>query len=766
MGMMRRSTLASVSLGALAVMATAGSVQAQEAAESPRNTGEIVVTANKREQSINDVGLTITALGASALQERQIQSVDDIAKAVPGLTYTNSANNTPVYTLRGVGFYDTSLGSYPANSVYLDQVPLPFPILTNLTAFDLERIEVLKGPQGTLFGQNSTGGAINYIAAKPTSDFAAGADLTYGRFNDVIGNAFISGPLAPGLNARLAVRGERADEWQRSYTRDAKNGKTRQLAGRLLLDWEASSTLKFELNLNAWHDGSDPQAVQYYRFNQQAVSNTAPVLNYPRSPLKPRAADWSPENGMYGKRDLQQAALRGDWEFADGLTLTSITAYTHFKERGEMDQDGTALSDIDLDPYKGKIRSFSQELRVSNGSGAGVRWVVGANYSHDAVDYDERLLYADSSAFYNFGIISSQNYSVQRMKNYAGFGNVEWDITPTVTLKGGLRYTQSNRTAEICNHDGGDGGTAALFTVFSRLLSGDPNRPALGINDCFQLDENFFNGEPYFGKLKENNVSWRGGIDYKPNSDLLFYVNIAKGYKAGGFGNLNASSTLQYPPATQESIVNYEGGFKATLADRAVQVNGAVFYMDYKDKQLRSKLIDATFGVLDALINIPKSHLYGGELEVTARPTDGLSLTASAVYVKSKIDRYTGVNAGGVTADFAGSSVPFTPEWQVGANARYETEIGNGLKAFISPQLTYRSKTYAIVGETPDYKIGAFTLLDGQLGVTSDAGLRAFIWGKNITKKYYWTNVVAGQDTIVRYAARPATYGITVGYDF
>lgn len=763
----RRIAFAVTSLGALAVASISGTAGAQQAADVPVvNGNEIIVTANKREQSINDVGLTITALGANALQERQIQSSDDIAKAVPGLTYTNSANNTPVYTLRGVGFYDTSLGSYPANSVYLDQVPLPFPILTNLTAFDLQRIEVLKGPQGTLFGQNSTGGAINYIAAKPTDAFTAGADLTYGRFNDVIGNVFVSGPLGATLKARLAVRGERADEWQRSYTRDAKNGKIRQLAGRFLLDWEPSDTLNFELNLNAWHDGSDPQAVQYYRFNQQAVSNTQPVLDYPRSPLNSRSADWSPENAMYGRRNLQQAALRGDWEFAAGVSLTSITAYTHFKERGEMDQDGTALSDIDLDPYKGKIRSFSQELRVSNGSGTGLRWVVGANYSHDAVDYDERLLYANSSAFYNFGIISSQNYSIQRMNNYAGFANVEYDISPMLTVKGGIRYTQSNRTAEICNHDGGDGATAALFTAFSRLLSGDPNRPALGLNDCFQLDANFLNGTPYFGTLKENNTSWRVGVDYKPSDDLLFYVNVAKGYKAGGFGNLNASSTLQYTPATQESILNYEGGFKVSMMDKAVQLNGAVFYMDYKDKQLRSKLIDATFGVLDAIINIPKSHLYGGELELTANPMPGLTFSASGVYVKSEIDRYTGVNAGGVTADFAGSSVPFTPKWQVGANFRYETEIGGGLKAFISPQLTYRSKTYAIVGETPDYAIGAYTLLDGQLGVTSDAGWRAFIWGKNITNKYYWTNVVAGQDTVVRYAARPATYGITFGKTF
>ena len=167
-----------------------------ETARATYDTNEIIVTANKREENINRVGLSIAAVGQDALAERAIQSVADIAQAVPGLTYTNSANNTPIYTLRGVGFYDTSLGSYPTTSVYLDQVPLPFPILTTLTAFDLERIEVLKGPQGTLFGQNSTGGAINYIAAKPTSDLAAGVELSYGRFDSFVGSGYVSGPIS------------------------------------------------------------------------------------------------------------------------------------------------------------------------------------------------------------------------------------------------------------------------------------------------------------------------------------------------------------------------------------------------------------------------------------------------------------------------------------------------------------------------------------------------------------------------------------------
>lgn len=755
---------------------TDGNVQSGTATPAPADdaaakdagrvdAGEIVVTANKRAENINKVGLTIAAIGATALQERSIQSVDDIAKAVPGLSYTNSANNTPVYTLRGVGFYDTSLGSYPANSVYLDQVPLPFPILTNLTAFDLERIEVLKGPQGTLFGQNSTGGAINYIAAKPTSVLSAGIDGGYGRFNDFMGSAFVSGPLADGLNARVAIRGEHGGDWQHSYTRDAGNGATRNLAGRALVDWQASGTLKFELNLNAWRDYSDPEAVQYYAFNQQAVSNTPPIEAYPRSPMTPRAADWSPDNGMFIHRNLQQAALRGDWQFAPEITLTSITAYTHFKERGALDQDGTALSDIDLDPFYGRISSFSQELRVANGSGNRFRWVVGGNYSRDKVFYDERLLYANSSAFFNYGIDSSENYSDQRMRNIAGFASGEFDITHRLTLKGGVRYTDSRRSAAICNHDGGDGKTAAFFSGAFGL------NPPLGIGDCFGLSFDaaagtFYAPNPFQGTLNEHNVSWRGGLDYKPTDNLLLYVNIAKGYKAGEFGNINASSTIQYTPAKQESILDYEGGFKAQLLDRKLSINGSLFYMDYRDKQLRSKLIDGTFGILDAIINIPKSHLEGGEIEINATPVRGLTLGLTADYIKSEIDRYTGVNAGGVTADFKGSSVPFTPKWQVGANLRYETPVASGLKAFVSPQLTYRSTSYAIVGETPDYRIRDYTLLDGQIGIESEAGWKVFVWGKNITNKYYWTNVVAGQDTVVRYAGRPATYGVTAGYRF
>ena len=769
--MISRHIAIGLGCSALAIGASAP-LRAQEAASpDPEASGygatEIIVTANKREESINRVGLNIKAVGESDLRERQITSAADIAQAVPGLSYTNSANNTPVFTLRGVGFYDTSLGSYPTASVYLDQVPLPFPVLTTLTAFDLERVEVLKGPQGTLFGQNSTGGAINYIAAKPSADFEAGVEASYGRFDHFIGNAYISGPLSDTLRARVAVRGARSGPWQKSYSRDDENGRTRELAGRFLLDWKPSDAMSFQLNINGWQDKSDPLAVQYLAFNEQAVSNTQIVRDYPRSPLTPRAADWSTDNGMFINRKFAQASLRGDIELSGGLTLTSISAYSRFNQRGAMDQDGMNLQDIDLRAFAGRIRSLTQELRIANDPANRVRFIVGGNYSRDKVYYIENLVYDDSSAFYNYGITTSENYSDQKMRNLAAFGNVEFDLTDQLTVKGGIRYTDARRSATICNRDGGDGLTAGLFTFFSRLLSGDPNRPALGPTDCFVLDANFFNGPEFVSELNEDNVSWRAGVDFKPSSDLLFYANVSKGYKAGTFGNINASSTAQFVPAVQESILNYEGGFKAQFADRRASLNGAIFYMDYRNKQLRSKLIDSTFGILDAIINIPKSHLQGFELELQARPTDGLSFGAALTYVDSEIDRYTGVNAGGVQADFAGTRVPFTPKWQVATNMRADIPLSSGLNLFGGVQLTYRSATNAIVGETPLYRIDDYALLDLQIGVEEpDGGWKATLWGKNITNTYYWTNVVAGQDTVVRYAAKPATYGVTLGYRF
>ncbi len=771
-----RKDLTALLLGASALLPAAALAQQAPAAESgvdDSGIADIVVTAQKRSESLNKVGLTISALSADDLARQRVSTLADVAAAVPGLSYNVSSNNTPVFTLRGIGFYETSIAAYPTVSVYLDEIPLPLPILSTLTAFDLERIEVLKGPQGTLFGQNSTGGAVNYIAAKPTDHFVMGGDISYGRFNMVEGNGYVGGPLGPNLRARLSGRIAHSSDWQKSYTRNDTTGATESYAGRLLVDWDASDRVRFRLNLNAWKDKTDPLAQQYtFPLPQQPAFARPDVLAYPTAPERPRAADWSPNTRPRANNRFYQAALRGEWDLSDDVTLTSISSYIDFKLDQVPEGDGMAFNLLDVDTDTGYIRSFSQELRLSNGAGGPFRWVLGGNLERTNV-YERAINnFRDSSTFPALGIARGGFSSRQKLRNYAGFANAEYEVSSRLTVKAGGRYTQSNRSATNCSFDADGGLTNAFFTTLSGLLSGQAV-PALGPGDCFTMDANFRNGPPIQGKLNQNNLSWRVGVDFKASDRMLLYANVAKGYKAGSFPNYGAATYLQYIPVRQESVLAYEAGVKFRSADRRFQANAAAFYYDYRDKQLKSKLIDPVFGLNDALVNIPKSRVKGAEIDMTMVPTSGLTIRAAATFTDAKVQRYVGVNAAGVIDDFAGANVPFTPKWQVQTSADYSWDMG-GVSPFVGGTISMRDDAYSIVGGERVffggrqlYAMDGYALVDLRAGIAApDDSWRVSLFGRNVFNKYYIQNVVTASDSIVRYPGRPATYGVTVAYKF
>lgn len=756
--------------------------------------GDIIVTAQKRAQNINDVGVTITAVSAETLKSKQISSLEDVAKLVPGLSYSNTQSGTPVYTLRGVGFYDTSLGSYPTVSVYLDEVALPFPVLTRHSAFDLERLEVLKGPQGTLFGQNATGGAINYIAAKPTDSFEGGAELGYGRFNMIAGDAYVSGPLTDTLSFRLAGRVEHGDGWQESNTRSGdRNGKTRNYMGRLLLNYDSHSGVRFNLNLNGWVDKSETQAPQVIAYfpTYPVTPADGGAFAYALSPDKARAADWTP-GVPYADNKLWQASLRSEVDLSADVTLTSITAYTHYRQHQGTEGDGLPIQTLDITADDGLIKTFSQELRLSNGGRTKFRWTVGANYERSTIDQAARIFYGDSFASIYLGRalgypISGNIYSIdQKVKNYAVFGNAEYEFGQ-LTIKAGARYTKSDRDASICNRDpiGAPGGTGDFF--YDILLGG-----AYGSyvpNACYAINA-YPDGRPvidtipagapgrFTGNLKEDNVSWRVGLDWKPAPRTLLYGNVSKGYKAGAFPTTSASTFAQYLPVRQESVLAYELGFKLQPIDRLLQLNGAAYYYDYTDKQLRSKLIDPVFGLLDVIQNIPKSDVKGFEVEAVLTPSPAFTLSAAFTFTDAKIKEFTGISASGVVADFEGARVPFTPKYQIGSDAEYRFPVNGGLNAFVGASVNYRSRTVSVVGgdvnppqatpQRPDlFGIKGYALVDLRAGLRSaDDRWRLQVWGKNVFNKYYWNNVVSLADVVARYAGMPATYGATVAYKF
>lgn len=786
-----------ITLALIAVSAT--QARAQSAAdENVVAVDEIVVTANKRNQSLNDVGLTVAVLGAQELADKKITSLADIASALPGLSYSASENNTPVFTLRGIGFNEAALAAYPTVSVYADEAPLAFPVLAAQGAFDLERIEVLKGPQGTLFGQNSTGGAINYIAAKPTDTLAMGGDLSYGRFNSFEANGFVSGPLSDNLKARIAGHYIRSDDWQRSYTRDDTLGRTLAYAGRASFDWAASDSARFKLTLNGWRDQSDPQAGQFVTVYPQVPGVDIPdVTNYPYPPNKARAADWSygqfvSPTGMVldpkpkSDRRLLQATLRGDIDVTPGVTVTSLTSYVDFDQNQRQDYDGQATNDDDIFMNDGHIKSFFQELRLSNGGEKPVRWIVGSNYQRSRILESNGVSYASgTTSIPALNTIVANGYRSSTLRrDIAVFGNIEYDLTSQLTLKLGARYTDSLTDAAICNYDVGDGRIAGLISNLSRLLTGDASLPdiPIGPQGCFTLDANGFPGI-YRNALKEDNVSWRAGLDYKISPNFLIYANVSRGYKAGSYPTISASRQEQYFPVTQESVTSYESGLKFTSPDRLFNINAAAFYYDYKDKQVRGKFNDPVFGILTALVNVPESRLYGFELEGGIRPISGLRLNGSLTYINSKITKFTGLNAFAGVQDFNGAHIPFTPEWQGQFNADYSWQASENISPFLGATLNARTETASypdgenlVVPSVPGsssapgvqhpFRIRGYATLDVRLGADIGDQVRVMLWGKNVTNQYYWHNVIYAFDTGFRLAARPATYGATLSWKY
>ncbi|KQS03675.1 hypothetical protein ASG11_04970 [Sphingomonas sp. Leaf357] len=733
------------------------------AAESPNEIGDIIVTAQKREEAINRVGMSITAATGDTLIERGVTGTADLARIVPSFQATTTTFDTPVYTLRGVGFYESSVGAAPTVNVYVDQVPLPYPVMTTGAALDLARVEVLKGPQGTVFGQNATGGAINYIAAKPTNDFQAGGTVSFARFATLEAQGYVSGPLSSTVKARLSFATTQGGDWQKSYTRDAGLGDRNKGQARLLVDWDPSDRFRFELNVNGNFDNSDTVAGQVIAVNPGNPANAYPaLLNYPLAPRNARAADWDPIGNLQRKNRFWQASGRADYDLTDSATLTSITSYAHQKVRSLVDADGLALEST-LWQNTGDIKSFFQELRLENEFGP-VRVTVGGNYQNDKI-YDGNLIFVrESTTRTTLGLPTPKglNYSNQKNEQWAVFGNADLKLTDTLTLQGGVRYTDNKRRFSGCSADGGDGSLAAVYNLLMGVFRGAGNFSPVAPGGCGTLNSVTLQSGNVVQSLDEDNVSWRGGLNWQATRDTLLYANVSKGFKSGSFPTLSASVNTQFSPAVQESVLAYEAGFKTALANRHIQLNGAAFYYDYTNKQIRGNSPDFLFGLLEKLVNIPKSEIYGAEAQIIVAPVTGLTMSASGTYLHTEItDDFNNFDPNATARNFKGEALPRSPKWSAVADAQYKFPVGDARSVFLGGSLTYQSTAESKLGELPLYTLNAYTLLDARVGIESDDGRwRVAAFGRNLTNKYYWTNVFRTYDTVIRYAGMPVTYGL------
>ena len=426
---------------------------------------EVIVSAMKHKEPINDVGLTIQAASGNTLQQLGVDGPKDLGKLVPGFTFTKSMYSTPIFTLRGVGLYDTTWIGTPAVAVYSDEIPRDFAVMSDALDFDINRVEVMPGPQGTVFGQSSTGGAIDYILNKPTQEFQAGVNFSYERFGRQTTTGFISGPITDTLRARLAVKSVEGGAWQYSYSRPHDElGNRRMLEGRLSIDWTPNDRLKAEGTFTAVRDRSDPQAPQFggslynvYSATALAAANTNPVTNNPygvvdnalyaglTTPGSPnyngtyianqttlvtrmndtnpadaasaagasallgtpvmfgnsRVAEWTP--GLLGPTDNSYFQGTADLQYriTNDLKFTSLSAFAHQKLDYAIDLSGTVAKAPDV-PLFGGISVFNQELRL-NGDMRRVKWIAGLDFERANSDQNNVFELQDYSGNQPFG---------------------------------------------------------------------------------------------------------------------------------------------------------------------------------------------------------------------------------------------------------------------------------------------------------------------------------------------------------------------------
>lgn len=774
------SLVAGATVGGQALAQSAATANQANMDPSPaagsQQLAEVIVTAEKRRERLGNVPMSITALTREQLVSEGINGPADLENVVPGFTYRLSQNGTPIYQIRGVGFYDEQLAVAPAVTIYVDQVPLPYGRMAEGASLDIERVEVLKGPQGTLFGENSTGGAVNYVAAKPTDSFAAGGDLTYGRFNEVDVGGFVSGPVTTGLDARLAVRSETRGDWQESRTSNATTGQRDFQEARLLLDWRPIDPLHVMFNVNGWLDESDTQAGQARAYlpvspappeTPVTIQSADYLMSYPYlAGNSDRMADWNPGQSFRRDDRFYQFAANADYAFSPDVQLVSISSYADLKVNDPIDATATPVPILYVDQV-GSIETFSQELRLE-GKTTRLDWMVGGNYEKDRtrevqytnINGSNSQVPTPGGTFIHFNGINLFNN--EDIPNRSGFASLTYRLTDTWSLQGSGRYTSQSLDFNGCMADGG--GPLGFRIAYP---------PGIPPGGCLTFLANGQSGL-YRTSLDQNNVSWRGDVSWKVLPDVLLYANVTKGFKSGSFGTLPAVSYLQFKPVSQESVVAYETGFKAGLAERKVEVSGATFYYDYENKQIQGYILVPPFGNLPYLVNVPKSRVAGAELDLTALPVQGLRWTLGATYLASKVLGTALVgNPYGETINAGGEAFPATPKWQIQNDLQYSFPLGKDWTGFVGASYTYRTAAVAAfgsetgpVGTAHLFDIRAYGLLGMRAGVEINQHYSIQVYGENLTDAQYWNNVTHIYDTVDRVTGFPLTFGLRLSAHF
>jgi iron complex outermembrane receptor protein len=742
--------------GAAAPAAETPTARAGEDERADTAIEEIVVTAQKHRQSTQDVGISIREIGGDQLQAMHIVQPLDLAKVAPGLTTVNATSDgTPLFLVRGVGLDDFNANNSSAVGTYIDEVFASFPEFLAGQLYDVDHVEVLEGPQGTLYGKNTEGGAISIFSRKPTPDFEGYADLSYGRWNTVEAQAAVSGPLAQGLNARLSGTLTRQGEgYQTDIDTGERYGRLERGGLRALFDLRLSAQASVLFNLHYAYDHSTPSSPSTTQIEGLVPGNlgfaTAGLLDSPAGGTQVRVGGLHLYKDEHSQGESATYTLRGE-----GYNLTSITAFDNLQSRSLDNYDGYPAADDNWAKNFAQ-QQWSEELRLNSTGPQRTDWVVGADLSgsrfsgRDSID--QTFVYGYATAITGSGAAVTQENLNQSQKSLGLFAHTETHLDARWTLVGGLRWSE-DRT-------GFDGVSLDRTGLVSYGIAGYAG-PIVPGTPLAALDE----------AHTEGNLSYKLGLEMKATDKVMLYTSIATSYKAGIFYGQPAQLQGDWGYVRPEHVQSLELGIKSRFFGDSLQFNAALFHSDYRDRQSLLAVWGGPVGALPvvaAVGNVPRARIDGVEEELTWHPVKGLELQSGATYLDGRVtESIEQIRGLAIYNTFgSGSRLPLTPTWSANALARYEHAAWQDDRAYGQLRYSWAASTHPELGDPAQF--GPVQTLDLRLGLRSTShGWDASVWASNLLDNRNATYAFSGSfGQPVTYYQKPRSGGVDLRYEF
>ena len=675
---MIRSTVQAISAAfAVLVLAAAGLASAEETEDAGGAIEEILVTAQKRAQSIQDVHISMNAFTQEDLDDLGWTDITQVANQSPNLDIKYVwGNSMPVYTIRGVGMNSFQASDTPSVGLFVDEVFQTSMAVMGAHLFDIERVEVIKGPQGDVFGRNTNGGAVSYFTRKPSREANGYARVSYGRWDRSEVQAAMGGPIGDTLSGRISLMSVRQSEgWVYNRTTGNDVGEVDILSGRVQLMWEPSDDFSVNFKLFGSRDRSQPVYFQHVGYREKGNigqlcqaflegrldPNTCVSFDgYSDTDGDPYAGDYTNDPSTFInedetlKNDNWGGTITVEKDFGD-ISLLSVTSYQEYDRWQPKESDGTPSLYVDF-LFTSQIWAFSQEIRLTSNYDGPFNWIVGANYGRDEVaELPGRIGYVED---YLNGWRIDLTYEQDR-ENLAGYGQFTFDLGEKWRISAGGRVLRDDVTfQQSVNLYIPPSGPVILSNMLPRTIVAPDG-------SIEELD----------GKLDDTAFTWRVALDFIPNDNIMVYGSVASGYKPGGFNGGFNLNPLQYLPFYEEEVTAFEIGLKSTLADGRAIFNAAAFTYDYDGLQAATARVYNGV-VFTSLDNLAEADVEGFEADIHLRPVDALDikLGVSVLDTQNNDPRPNFDGARGVSP----RKLPNSPEQTFNAAVTYTIPLTNG----------------------------------------------------------------------------------------